>query len=309
MRTVLLALFCVTLALGCGKKAAPSAENKPAAKKPPLKRIVPRTATFCGKNLVVETTRKIYCRGQGVIQASTLSAFARLQLLDVSSARRLEGVDRLAALPALRELVLFKTEVDVRQVAKLKQLRELKIVKAPYAKDLAPLAGLRQLTYLRCSHCAVTDIAFLTKLPRLEALSLSHSRSITVFKPIGALRQVKFLNLNGTLVSNLSWIVRLTKLERLLLAGTKVKDLRPLAGLTGLRDLNLAGTRVRDLTVLPKLKNLDRLSLQNNPQLRRLAPLRKMTWLRILTVTAKVVSKRQLARLRKALPRTTVRAR
>lgn len=309
MRAVLLALGCIALVLGCGRKADPPTQKGPTANRQPLKRIVPRTVDFCGKRLAIDTTRKVYCRDQGVIQAVTLSGFAKLRLLDVSSSVRLEGVDRLASLPAFRELALYKTEVDISQVARLKHLRQLKLVKAPLVKDLAPLVSLTRLSYLRCSHCAVTDIAFLAKLTGLEALSLSHSPSIKVFKPIGALRQVRFLNLNGTGVSDLSWITGLTKLEKLLLAATKVRNLEPLAGLTGLRELNLASTPVRDLSVLPRLINLDKLNLGANPKLRRLAPLRKMTWLKTLTVTAKVVSARQLARLRKALPRTQVRAR
>ncbi len=309
MKHLLPALCCATLALTCGKKNEPTAEKRPATKEQAPPRLVPKTINVCGKRLVIASTQKVYCRGWGAIQASTLSGFAKLRLLDVSSSLRLEGVKHLAALPALRTLTLFRTEVDSAQLATLVQLRELKIIKAPYAKDLTPLAVLTGLTYLRCSHCAVTEVAFLAKMPQLEALSLSHSPSIKSFAPIGGLGKLRFLNLSGTGVSDLSWISGLKKLEKLMLAGTKIKQVKHLAQLTSLRELNLASTRVRDISALPKLKNLDRLNLQGNPQLRRLSPLRKMSWLKTLTVTAKAFSKRQLARLQKALPRTKIRAR
>lgn len=308
MRPLLYALICAGLALGCGKKADPPTPKKTTTKKPPQK-IVPKTVNFCGKSLVIETTEKAYCRDQGVVHASSLRGFRELRLLDVSTSKRLKGLDQLAVLPALRELTVYKTEVDLTQVAKLTRLRELKIIKAPYAKNLDALAGLLGLTYLRCSHCAVAKVAFLAKLTRLKALSLSHSSSIREGKAIGTLGELRFLNLSGTGISDLSWISGLKKLEKLYLAGTKVKNLKPLVGVTALRSLNLASTAIRDISVLPKLKNLDSLNLTGNPRLRRLAPLRKMTWLKTLTVTSKVVSGRRLARLQKALPRTRIRAR
>lgn len=307
MRSLLLALTCATLVVGCSKKADPPSQKSPQTQKQSPERIAPRTVSFCGKGLPLTAT-KAYCRGQGIVKASPLSDLSKLQLLDVSTTKRLDGVGSLAGLSGLRQLVLFQTEVDVRQLAKLTQLKELKIVKAPYAKDLAPLASLRGLTYLRCSHCAVADLAFLGKLTRLRALTLSHSSAIRDFKIIGGLAELRYLNLNGTAVVDLRWIAGLSKLERLSLASTKVRDLRPLAKLASLRELNLSGTRARDLSVLPRLKNLDRLDLRGIPGLRRLAPLRKMTWLRTLTVPAKALSRRQLARLQKALPRTEVRA-
>lgn len=308
MKPLLIVLVGATLVISCTKKSDPSAKKKPQVQQAPQK-TAPKTVTFCGKQLPIETTTKAYCRGQATVQASNLTPLTKLRLLDVSETKRLDALNTLAKLPNLKELSLFKTQVKINHLAQLSQLRELKIIHAPYAKTLSPIIRLKHLTYLRCSHCALSDITFVAKLPRLRALTLSHTPSIQKFQPIGTLKELRYLNLSGTQVADLSWITTLTNLEKLFLASTKIKDLRPLVQLTQLRELTLSSKALRDISALPKLKNLDRLNLRGNPNLRRLTPLHKMAWLKVLTIPAKALTKRQLARLKNALPRTNVRTR
>src|SRR4030042_1185472 len=90
--------------------------------------------------------------------------------------------------------------------------------------ELAPLAGLTQLTTLDLAGTPVTELA-----------------------PLAGLTQLTTLYLGGTPVTELAPLAGLTQLTTLYLGWTKVTEPAPVAGQTQLTTLYLGGTKGRDL--------------------------------------------------------------
>ena len=139
------------------------------------------------------------------------------------------------------------TEDDLRNIAKLKNLRELHVGGGSITDtSLVHLKNLNRLVLLSLASSNVSDVG----LCNLEGLS-----------------RMETLDLSGTEVGNdgLSHLECLSHLETLRLFGTKVgnEGLRHLARLKRLEWLDLARTKVDDDAVptLAELKSLERLDL------------------------------------------------
>jgi len=104
-------------------------------------------------------------------------------------------------------------------------------------RDLAPLAGLKQLAHLDLSGSGVSELA-----------------------PLGAQSHLRTVRLAGTRVADLTPLANHRWIESLDLSGTKVRDLSPLSEHTALTELKLNDSRVTSLSPalgLPKLRRLE----------------------------------------------------
>ena len=120
-------------------------------------------------------------------------------------------------------------------------------------EDLSPLAGLKNLTYLKIDKEDLKDLSFLAGLTSLEELDLTplQSGSVSDISPLRNLVNLErlYLSRNG-LIRDISALANLTKLEILDLDGAEVRDITPLEGLTNLDVLVLSGNEISDLNPL-----------------------------------------------------------
>ena len=129
--------------------------------------------------------------------------------------------------------------------------------------NLAPLAGLTNLTRLDLRGNNIADLSHLARLTNLTWLGLWDNR-ISDLSPLSELTNLTELRLGGNSISNLSPLAGLTNLATLLLQSNSSSNLSPLAGLTNLTRLGLAGNGISDLSPLAGLTNLATLGLHGN---------------------------------------------
>ena len=144
--------------------------------------------------------------------------------------------------------------------------------------------------------------------PRVTAEGRRDHRAIIqeAAQRAGGTANVTELDLSGSDIADLEPLRGLGSLEWLDLSGTPVTDLEPLRGLGSLQTLYLRGTPVVDLAPLATLKNLEYLDLDST-QVTDLEPLRGLGSLQKLYLTGTPVSDEQVAALREALPKCTIR--
>jgi hypothetical protein len=121
---------------------------------------------------------------------------------------RLESLDPLAGLTALRRLYLDGTQVS----------------------DVSPLAGLTALQVLDLDGTQVSDVSPLAGLTALHDLYLRGTQ-VSDVSPLAELTALRGLYLDGTQVSDVLPLTRLNALEELNLEGTRVRNVSAFAGL------------------------------------------------------------------------------
>ena len=139
--------------------------------------------------------------------------------------------------PRIRKVWLRSTDVpfaDYSPFASLRCLEALDVDDSP--KDLAPLAGLKNLNELDISGDRVTDISPLAGLNRLTNLSLT-ATAIDDVSALAGLEALQILSLSNTKITDLTPLAGLKDLVYLRLSNTPVCNISPLAGLTKLRTL------------------------------------------------------------------------
>ena len=149
-------------------------------------------------------------------------------------------------------------------------------------RDLAPLAGLAQLTELGLSSNQIVDLTPLAGLTNLTSLSLDFN-DITDLAPLAGLAQLTGLGLSSNQIVDLTPLAGLTNLTSLSLDFNDITDLAPLAGLAQLTRLDLNDNFIRDLAPLAGLAQLTGLGLSSN-QIVDLAPLAGLAQLTELTL-------------------------
>ena len=185
--------------------------------------------------------------------------------------------------PPLR--LLHCLELDVGEAHSLASLAPLEpqvlVVVGTRLHDLSSLSGMR-LTRLSVSHTSVTTLEALEACDDLESVRASHT-NLTDLDPLAARERLVFLSVAHTRVRSVTPLASCHALEKLFLNDTRVQDVSALASLGQLRELNLANTLVADLT-----------------------PLHPLTGLRRLSLSEGTVSKADLKRTRRALPRCKI---
>ena len=108
-------------------------------------------------------------------------------------------------------------------------------------KDLSPLEGLTNLTWLNLSQNNITDLS-----------------------PLAELTNLTWLDIGGNNLSNISLVSGLINLTALRLWRNNIKDISPVADLTHLTELNLDYNNITDISAVAGLTNLTRLRLRDN---------------------------------------------
>lgn len=152
------------------------------------------------------------------------------------------------------------------------------------AKHVAKMPSLKGLV---CVGGSIHDDVFpvFDKLSRLETLGLGSTTTVPDLSAVRELDSLTTLTLDDTPISDISPLADLANLEFIALRRTAVTDLTPLARLPKLRELSISGTRVLDLSPLAKTPTL------------------KHLWLSDTQTPAK-----EVAKLRKTLPRCKIAA-
>ncbi|HUE72758.1 MAG TPA: hypothetical protein VMP01_17870 [Pirellulaceae bacterium] len=195
-------------------------------------------------------------------------------------------VAELPPLPRLRGLFLCQPVNRCRRIDRLASLEALRITGEVDDQTIREIAALRNLRQLRLDTLPEsTDLMFLRLLPRLSAVDFSgHTLSAAAIQNIGQCRSLKVVSfymskVEGGTIRHLS---KLENLEDLDLSYCEVtsQDIAPLGVLERLRILNLTETQVGDLRFAATLKSLETLSLYDTEvtgeDLAPLVPLKKL---------------------------------
>lgn len=122
----------------------------------------------------------------------------------------------------------------------------------------------------------------------------------------GDYAKVTLLNLPRSQLSDLTPIKELKGLQQLYLYDTKVSDLTPLKELNKLQILYLRNTAVSDLTPIKELKNLQVLWLTDT-KVSDITTIKELKGMKTLYLSGTAVTNEQVAELKKALPKLTIR--
>ena len=214
--------------------------------------------------------------------------------------RKRRSLAFLRDLPTLKRLLVCAAEVDLREVACLKELETLRLETIFACSNSAnALAGMPKLQELHISFCRsscadfiglipslrriyfhkpLVDCSILENYTNLQKVALTGS-SVSPFQP-SSLRNCKNiieLYLSETQVSDISVLKYFPVLRYLI-----IKDFAPLSAALCLRKLNLAYTNFSDLGILaslPHLSNLNcnRSSVTSLEQLKNFRALEKLS--------------------------------
>jgi hypothetical protein len=125
--------------------------------------------------------------------------------------------------------------------------------------DLTGLAAMTNLTSLRLTGNAYSNLAALKNLNQLTTLTLLDIGGGS-FPDLAGLTNLTDLFLDGDSITNVGFLQNLVGLKNLSLGNNRIVDLTPLSGLTNLQVLYLQGNLLAE--ILP-IKNLPRLSYVN----------------------------------------------
>jgi Leucine-rich repeat (LRR) protein len=161
----------------------------------------------------------------------------------------------------------------------LKQLKYLDLA-SDKLTDISSLPKSSPFNYITFRSNQITDISPLKHYPTLTRLTLNYN-NVSDLSALRNCKLLKRLDADRNDITDLSPISGLTKLESLALKrNRRLVDISPIVGLTNLRSLIIVETKVSDIKFLKNLKKLERLALNDCPN----------------------ISKEQIDELQKALP-------
>jgi Leucine-rich repeat (LRR) protein len=208
--------------------------------------------------------------------------------VEVHATSTLRDLTPLAALPALREVVILDAPmlVDLSPLAEIPTLETLR-VSAPIVRDLTPLARMTSLRSLKLDTAEDLDYAPLAALTRLEELQVSAARDLSALEGLPSLTSLTITSRHVTPdLTTIAGLRGLTELRLVAIEGLTsaafaadltslvhldlnscedLTDLSAIARLTSLEELRLGGTGARDLAPLEALPRLRVLSLPSTP--------------------------------------------
>jgi hypothetical protein len=199
-----------------------------------------------------------YARAQRKIAWSAETGAERLDF-NFHAFRALTKIPpEIAQLPALWELDLRYTQIT----------------------DLAPLAGLVDISNLLLDGTQITDLAPLAGMVGMRSLSLTNTQ-VTDLTPLAGMVEMQRLWLDDTQITDLAPLAGMVQLQDLVLRGSQVVDLRPIArlqrlGTSGALGLDFANTpaTAQDarLAELAQITDAKRRSQETLAYLRSLPP-------------------------------------
>ncbi|MBM6851552.1 protein kinase [Oscillibacter valericigenes] len=184
-----------------------------------------------------------------------------------------------AQLKNLTELTFngFSGEVDLAPVAGLTNLTELRIHSTQngagsgvYVKDLSVLSGLTQLEYLELEAPVLESLDGLEDMSALEELRLTIGPGLRDIGALSGLTELTSLQISNNgdypYIRDLSPLSGLTQLKTLEFWSYGIEDLAPLAGLTQLEELRIIGSEAAYTTTAP-LSGLTQLRVLSLPSM------------------------------------------
>ena len=224
-------------------------------------------------------------------QLSVLTGLRVLQGLQIGWNRDLSY---LASMAALTELSLScygvgDHGVNLAGLGSLQKLERLHWYGETDDLDLEPLSGLTALCSLTFLRTSISEVHFLRSLRQLTELHMEVVRGVLDPMQLSHLTALDSLHLNCLSITLSGWLSQLTNLRALCLRTHTLHGLAALSRLWQLKDLSLTDHHVTSLHDLADL-NLQTLSLCECWQLRSLSPLRRMTRLRVLTLSCCILS-------------------
>lgn len=207
--------------------------------------------------------KKLTISGRSIDTLSFLSTMTQLEELDLTGCTLPDELDTIAALPALKKLVLESCSLST--IAKLEKavgLTSLNLASNAIG-DISVLANMTQLATLDLSHNAVTDLTSLSGLSLLTELDVSYN-SISSIAPAALCLELKKLDITNNSVSDLSPMKTLTGLTHFYAGHNSLTDVNVLAGCRGLRELNVSNNLLVDISALSVLTSLERFDFSYN---------------------------------------------
>ena len=116
-------------------------------------------------------------------------------------------------------------------------------------KDLSPLAGLTNLTWLNLSQNNITDLSPLAELTNLTWLDIG-GNNLSNISPVSGLINLTALRLWRNNIEDISPVIDLTHLTELNLNHNNISNISAVAGLTNLTELNLSSNFITDISPL-----------------------------------------------------------
>lgn len=189
--------------------------------------------------------KKLDCRGAGL---TTLVPLAALQNLEVLWCDQNGDITDLEPLRNLNLKELDCSTTGVKHLGPLRSqenLEKLIFYDCP-VESLAPLHGLRKLTFIDCSGTLITSLDPLKYVTSLEVIYFARCMFVDDISPLGALKNLSGLTFSETKVADLSPLSEHEKLTEMVFASTKVSDIQPLAKSANLAIIYAAGSPVTE---------------------------------------------------------------
>ncbi len=172
--------------------------------------------------------------------------------------------------------------IDFSVLSSLTSLEKLDLSNCTVSSgSLAAIASLPNLTSLRMSGCALTDISALSSLTTLTTLDLS-GNVLTDISALSSLTALTEVNLSDNTIVSISSLAAAAELAVLDISDNAVTSLTPLSNKTTLRQLDAAQNQIADLTPLATCTALEELDISNN-QVADLTPVASLTALSVLS--------------------------
>ncbi len=188
-----------------------------------------------------------------------------------------EGIDnnvesQLKKAKDLKKFVLEECgDADLAKLcAMFPNMEELQIIDAENIKNLAPLAGLKQLQSLNLD-CAASDLSPLAGLTNLTTLNVE--AAMTDLSWMHKLVHLTTITVSGEKLTSLAGLPTIPDFERIVFLGGAPKDLTPLVkAFPNLKAITLSNMSLPDLSPLGKLSQLEELDL-NSSKVKDYSPL------------------------------------
>ncbi len=173
----------------------------------------------------------------------------------------LDGIEQLTALE-----ILELRDQSIVDLAPLAQLPRLSYLKASYCKltSVSGLAGCTSLKSIILSDNDIADIEPLKSCSNLTELVLARNPRLADITPLTSLTKLEILSLGQTNISTLEPIGSLSSLEFLGFSTNKISDVSSLRNLRHLSELLFSGSHVIDISPLAGLGEMEILDMANN---------------------------------------------
>lgn len=167
-----------------------------------------------------------------------------VETLNLSNIPHALQYDSLKLMPHIKNLYIFKTEVNADDITALKKL--------PFYASLEDL---------RLNETKIQDMSFLSDLSTLKTLDVSGNQ-LSGLSFISAMPNLENFAAEYDRISDISPLSSLKKLKTLSLAGNLISDISPLAGLP-LRSVSIGNNKLTSLEVFRNSPVLESISVAN----------------------------------------------